>query len=288
MATTKTRRRRPTAPKPVREVARGARLSLEKLAEALVDGQPSPERPRAQAALLHWLGESMRVAHPGAALDELTRIMADRLQEMADGGDATAKDMLEAEVRGHLLNLARISLALVGGLTAPDPAAIPKQQRTDSIAATVLELTGWTSVDSETVDAIYRWLFGDEAAFVAGTEMRVEAGLRMLDNDDPGPVRVPHPETGETVVVTREEILEHAEDDGRVLAAAQQYQEGQMRWHSRLIRALRPYGDRSTSVGEAMRRAARDLGIERGARSFEEFAGFVVAAAEARDGAAAG
>jgi len=37
-----------------------------------------------------------------------------------------------------------------------------------------------------------------------------------------------------------------------------------------------------------MRRAAQDLGIEQGERSFEEFAGLVVAAAEARHGATAG
>ena len=59
-------------------------------------------------------------------------------------------------------------------------------------------------------------------------------------------------------------------------------------WRRRLIRALRPYGDRSTSVGEAVERAARDLGVERNGRSFEEFAGLVVAAAEARSGVSAG
>ena len=41
----------------------------------------------------------------------------------------------------------------------------------------VSTLTAWTSVASETFDAIYRWLFGNEALFVAGAEMRVEAGL---------------------------------------------------------------------------------------------------------------
>lgn len=71
--------------------------------------------------------------------------------------------------------------------------------------------------------------------------------------------------------------------DGRVLEADRRYEERQARWHARLIRALRPYGDRTTSIGEAMERAARDLGIERNGRSFEEFAGLVVAAAEARD-----
>jgi hypothetical protein len=95
-------------------------------------------------------------------------------------------------------------------------------------------------------------------------------------------VRVPHPDTGELVLVTREQILENAEADHQVLEAAERYTERQMRWHGRLIRALRPYGDRSTSVGEAVRRAAQDLGIEQGGRSFEDFAGMVVAAAGAR------
>ncbi len=74
---------------------------------------------------------------------------------------------------------------------------------------------------------IYRWLFGDEALFLAGMEMRVEAGLQMLDNHDPSPVHVPHPETGELVLVTREEILEHAEADSRVLDADVRYEERQ-------------------------------------------------------------
>ena len=217
--------RRATAPKPVRRVARAARLSLEKLAEAVVDGQPSPERPRDQAALLHWLGQSVRNAHPGAPLDELTMLMADRLQEMADGGDATAKDMLEAEVRGHLLNLARISLALVGGLTAPDRPAVPKPARLDGIAASVQELTGWTSVPFDPVATIYLWLFGDEALYLMGTDMRVEAGLQMLENRDLREVRVTHPGTGEVVLVTWEEILKHADDDRRALEAAQRYAE---------------------------------------------------------------
>jgi hypothetical protein len=99
---------------------------------------------------------------------------------------------------------------------------------------------------------------------------------------------VPHPDTGEMVLVTRGDILEHAYHDGRVLEAADRYAARQARWHARLIRALRPYGDRSTSVGEAVRPAAQDLGIEQGGRSFEEFAGLVVAAMEARGGAAAG
>ncbi len=50
----------------------------------------------------------------------------------------------------------------------------------DANAATVVDLIGWTSVPDVTVSAIYRWLFGDEALFVLGTELRVEAGLRRL------------------------------------------------------------------------------------------------------------
>jgi hypothetical protein len=37
--------------------------------------------------------------------------------------------------------------------------------------------------------------------------MRVEASLRILENPDLREVRVPHPETSEPVVVSREEIL---------------------------------------------------------------------------------
>jgi hypothetical protein len=87
------------------------------------------------------------------------------------------------------------------------------------------------------------------------------------------------------VLVTRDDILEHTDNDGRVLEAAGRYERKQARWDGRLIRALRPYGDRSTSVSEAVRRAALDLGIAQDGRSFEEFAGLVVAAAEARHGA---
>jgi hypothetical protein len=282
MTQPKTRSRRASAPKPVRQVARVASLTLDKLAEAVVDRQPPPERPRDHAALLHWLGQSLRNAHPGAARGEVGRIMVARLREMADAGDATAEAVLRAEVEEFGLKLARVSLALAGALSVPDPPAVPKQQRQDAIAATVLKLTGWTSVDSETVGAIYRWLFGDEALFVLGTEMRVEAGLRMLENHDPRPVRVLHPDTGELVLVTREEIIEHAAADGRVLEAAHSYSGRQACWHSRLIRALEPYGNDSTSVGDALNRAAADLGIEPAGLGFEELAELVMAASEAR------
>jgi hypothetical protein len=67
--------------------------------------------------------------------------------------------MLEAEVHGHVLNLARISLALA----APDPPAVPKPARLRAIASTVAEVTARTSVPFDTVAVVYLWLFGDEA-----------------------------------------------------------------------------------------------------------------------------
>jgi hypothetical protein len=90
------------------------------------------------------------------------------------------------------------------------------------------------------------------------------------------------------VLVTREEILKHTDADHRVLEADVRYKNDEARWHGWLIRALRPYGDRSTSVGDAVQRAPQDLGIERNGRGFEEFAGLVAPAAEVRHGATAG
>jgi hypothetical protein len=80
------------------------------------------------------------------------------------------------------------------------------------------------------------------------------------------------PDTGELVLGTREEIVEHAEADRRALEAAQRYEEKQLRWHRRLSAALRPYGDRTTSVGDAVRQAAADLRIDATDRGFDELA----------------
>ena len=76
--------------------------------------------------------------------------------------------------------------------------------------------------------------------FVLGTELRVEAGLRILEDRSLHEVHVPHPETDEPVLVTREKIREHGDADYRVLVAAQRYREQQLRWHERLITALEP------------------------------------------------
>lgn len=72
-------------------------------------------------------------------------------------------------------------------------------------------------------------------------------------------VHIPHPDTGEPVLVTREEIRKHAEADHRVLEAAERYAGRRARWHGRLVRALRQHGDDGTSLGDALRRAAADL-----------------------------
>ena len=95
---------------------------------------------------------------------------------------------------------------------------------------------------------------------------------------------MPHPDTGELVLVTREEIIEHAEADGRLLEAAQRYAEKQAQRHGRLLAALRPHGNRTTSVGGAVRRASAELGIDAADRGFDELASLVVVAAEARGG----
>jgi hypothetical protein len=244
------------------------------LATAIVNEQPPPPRPRDQAALRHWLGQPERNAHPAAPLDQSAATMAGRLREMAASGDPTASAMLDAEVNEAGMNLARVAIALGGARWAPDLPELPKQQRIDAIAATVLELTGWRSVPDQTVQAIYRCLFGDEALFTLGTEMRVEAGLRILEEPGLRQVAVPHPETGEMVLVTLEEILEHGDANHWVLAAAERYDEKQAEWHGR--------------VGEAVRRAAGDLGIDPTGRSFDELMRLVVAAAEARGAAPAG
>jgi hypothetical protein len=66
-------------------------------------------------------------------------------------------------------------------------------------------------------------------------------------------------------LVRCEEILEHAEADQPALEAAEHH----ARWHGRLIRALRPYGDDSTSVGDALRWAPADLGGQADGGGFE-------------------
>ena len=65
-------------------------------------------------------------------------------------------------------------------------------------------------------------------------------------------------------VHAEQEILGHAEAHHGVQEAAKRYYAAsQARRHGRVIRALQPDGDDSTSVGDALRRAAADLGSRR-------------------------
>ncbi len=78
--TDRVHRRRPTAPKPVRQVARAAGLTLRKLAEAVHAGQPSPPTPPAHTALLRWLAQSTANANSGIGEGELAEQVAARLR----------------------------------------------------------------------------------------------------------------------------------------------------------------------------------------------------------------
>jgi hypothetical protein len=207
---------------------------------------------------------------------------------MAETGDATAKEVTESLIHDIATALARTAIALHGARWVPAAPEFPKEQRKDAIASIVLRLTGWPSVDDATVEAIYRWLFGDEALYLIGTEMRLEAGQRILRDPALQAVEVAHPDTGELVFITRDEIREHGADDLRVLEAAQRYADQQASWHSRLLRVLEPYADDRTSVGDALHRAATDLGIETTGRTPEELAELVMAASEARGRESAG
>jgi alkanesulfonate monooxygenase SsuD/methylene tetrahydromethanopterin reductase-like flavin-dependent oxidoreductase (luciferase family) len=60
------------------------------------------------------------------------------------------------------------------------------------------------------------------------------------------------------------------------------YGERQARRHGRLIAALRPYGDNTTPVADAVRRAAADFGIDPAGLSFDRLAELVMVAAEAK------
>jgi hypothetical protein len=59
---------------------------------------------------------------------------------------------------------------------------------------------------------------------VAGIEMRLEAGARMVERADLRDVEVVHPDTGELVLITQDDVLTHAEADDRALEAAERYE----------------------------------------------------------------
>ena len=64
-----------------------------------------------------------------------------------DREDATANAPLDAAVDEEILKLVQVEIALAGARWAPHP-PVPKQERLDTIASPVLNLTGWTSVAS--------------------------------------------------------------------------------------------------------------------------------------------
>ncbi len=71
-----------------------------------------------------------------------------------------------------------------------------------------------------------------------------------------------------------------------MLEDARRYAERQARSQGCPIRVLRPYGDDSTSVGDALRRWTLGINVE--GRSFDDLTLLVMAAAEAGGGATAG
>jgi hypothetical protein len=162
VSSTRSTTRRPTAPKPACQVARAAGINLRELAMTVLVDQPS-SAPREHEALMRWLTQSAANASPGSDDDEVARQVVVRVEEMAGAGDANAKGVTEILVHDIVTALARTAIALRGARWVPAPPEVPREQRQDAIASTVLRLTGWPSVDDETVQAVYRWLYGDEA-----------------------------------------------------------------------------------------------------------------------------
>jgi hypothetical protein len=281
--TNRSRRNRPAAPKPVREVACAAGINLRELAMSVLADQPSPA-PREHEALMRWLTQSAVNASPGIDDREVAEQVVAGVEEMAEAGDQTATAVTESLIHDVAAAYARTAIAMHGARWVPEAPEFPKEQRKEAIASTVLRLTGWPSVDAAVVQAIYLWLFGDEALFIAGAEMRLEAGMRMIEYGDLCDVQVVHPDTGELVVVTRDDILAHAEADQPVLEAAERFEEARADGLRRFRAALQPYGGPNTPVLDALHRAAADMGIDPAGRSFNELASLVVAAAEARAG----
>jgi hypothetical protein len=114
------------------------------------------------------------------------------------------------------------------------------------------------------VSSTLGWRNREACGAVAGQDPR-RRGARAPGGDGLRRQRADHatrsayrtPESGETVPVTHEEILEHVLADHGALEAAERFTGRQIRWHGRLIRALRPYGDRIKSVDSGIVRDPR-------------------------------
>jgi hypothetical protein len=124
------------------------------------------------------------------------------------------------------------------------------------------------------------------ALSVLAAELRLEACLRILEDPRRRNVRVLYPDPASMCSARAKRSWSTPTPTIGGLEAAERYAARKAVWHGRVIRALRPCGDGSTCVGDAVRWAAADLGVEAAGRSFEEIAGLVTVAVEARGGAA--
>jgi hypothetical protein len=273
--------KRPTAPKPVRQASRTAGLSLEELANAIMAGQPEPPTPPEAEGMLDRLIETEREVSPGIDDDALVSIVNERVRELVSAGNPYVAPLSELLLNDFVANRARVQIALMGTRWHPSPPVVPKQARKDAIASTVLELTGWQAVPEETVEAIYCWLFGDEARYMHGAELRMAAGQRIMANPRLGAVQLVDPRIGKPVLVTREEIRDHAETDLAVMLAAHEYADQQLQYHARAQRLLEPYARDGMKVGDVVLAAAREHGIDPAGRSTEDLVDVVLAAIEA-------
>lgn len=132
----------------------------------------------------------------------------------------------------------------------------------------------------QTVEAVYWWLFGDEARYIHGADLRIAAGTRILENPRLGAVQIVDPKIGKPVLVWREEIRDHAETDVAVMLAAQEYADQQLH-HQRVQRLLEPYARDGMLVGDVLLAAAREHGIDPAGRSTEDLVDVVLAAVKA-------
>jgi hypothetical protein len=102
--------KRPTAPKPVGQVARTAELSLEELANAIMDGQPEPPTSPEAEGMLDRLIETEREVCPGIDDDALVSIVNERVQELVSAGNPYVAPLSEPLLDDFLANRARVQI----------------------------------------------------------------------------------------------------------------------------------------------------------------------------------
>ena len=134
--------KRPTTPKPVRQVARAAGINLPELAMAVHADQPS-SASQEHEALMRWLTLSAVNGNPGLDDGDVAEQVVAQIEEMAEAGDEAAEGMTESLIHDFAVGIARTAIALHGAQWVPEPPELPREQRKDAIASTVLRLTGW-------------------------------------------------------------------------------------------------------------------------------------------------